>query len=202
MRGLVGSVVRMVSLSWMRCAACGGRDGMKFLMLPLGMCRLLAVWMACLSVCSALCGSVVGSVMGDRRVSAVRLKASQSAFLKFVRVRECSFIGLFWFCSSVIWIVMGRWSELSVVCVFHVVESAMSGEQSVMSGEVGVWLVGALVWVFVLRVHMFDCEIWVAMSEPLASVIVECQRLSCALMSPVMSVVVVWLWRMFCMFGV
>lgn len=89
---------------------------------------------------------------------------------------------------------IGRWSELRVGRVCHWVERAMSGLLMEMSGEDGFVLVGARVGVSVLRVQKSDVEICVAMSSPLLSASDECQRGSCALKSPNMSVVCV-LWR-------
>ncbi len=50
-------------------------------------------------------------------------------------------------------IVIGRWSELSVLCVCQDVEMAMSGEVIVMSGDEGCWLGEMRVGVGVLMVQ-------------------------------------------------
>jgi len=80
--------------------------------------------------------------------------------------------------------VIGRWSELSVVWVSQWVERAKSGDERLMSGDVGGWLGGRRVGVSVLRVQYVDCEIWVERSAPRVSVIEEYQRGSWALKSP------------------
>lgn len=73
----------------------------------------------------------------------------------------------------------------------HVVAKAMSGDVMVRSGDVCCWLAaGSLVGVSLLMMQCVDWAIWWAMSVPLLSDIVECQRSSCALKSP--SVMVVW----------
>ena len=56
-------------------------------------------------------------------------------------------------------IIIGRWSEFRSVFVVHCRWGCMFGEQSVMSGDVGVWLVcvGVLVWRFLL-LRMLRCS--------------------------------------------
>lgn len=75
--------------------------------------------------------------------------------------------------------------------MFQIAERAMSGVEMDMSGDDGGWLLGSLVWVFVLSVQRFDCVICWDMSAPLVSARFECQSWSCALKSPRMRVVFV-----------
>lgn len=86
---------------------------------------------------------------------------------------------------------MGRWSELSAWIVFQVVLLAMDELAVVMSGEVGDWFAwGSLVGVSVFSVI---CEEFWSRSEirvPLWSSVLECHVVECALMSPVMILLV------------
>ena len=71
-------------------------------------------------------------------------KASQRAFLKFVKVR-CGGSGKSIENVLPSWIRMGRWSEFRVVMVRHSESMAMWGVAIVMSGEEGLPLVGSRV---------------------------------------------------------
>ena len=67
---------------------------------------------------------------------------------------------------------------MSVVCVCHVVESAMSGVVSVTSGDVGWPFVGSRVCEFPFRMQKCDWAICSAMTSPLLSAMEECHSLS------------------------
>ena len=86
---------------------------------------------------------------------------------------------------------MGRWSECSAVIVFQVVLLAMLVVAVVMSGEVGCWsLCGFLVGVLVFSMVELEFCIVSAISVPLWSSVCECHVVECALMSPVVMLVV------------
>ena len=82
--------------------------------------------------------------------SVSRVKASQFAFLKFMKVR-CGGSGKSIEKALPSWTIMGRWSELRVVMVRHSESMAMCGVAIVRSGEVGFPFVGSRVGESVLR---------------------------------------------------
>ena len=80
--------------------------------------------------------------------------------------------------------------------VSQLVVEAISLVMSVMSGDVGVPLLGSLVGVLSLSMTRLLSVISSAIWSPLVSFVWECQSSLCALMSPVM--MVVWLGFMRC----
>ena len=109
--------------------------GLCFFLLPLGMCFWSAFWMIVLNVCTAVLMFVMGVLLSVVKCCSVSsVKASQLALLKLVYVRLWP-AGV---CLVLVVMMIGRWSDPSLLTTLQDVVGARLGEQKVMSGD-DVW---------------------------------------------------------------